>query len=196
MSDLLDEVGWVQQVLVNQNTGFVVDGHMRVAVALKHGQAEVPVTLVDLTDEEEAQVLATLNPLGALAYEDTEARNALLAQTKIEREALRSLTGQFAPSEAPESGLDQTGERDGMERDHTKAIAEGDDSDDEEYDLGAWQDDAYTGEAIKLINFIMTVPEYEDTIDALERIGDREGLETNADVVLWLIDQYRPEAVA
>ena len=33
-----DAVGWVQQVLVNRRTGFVVDGHARVALALSRGE--------------------------------------------------------------------------------------------------------------------------------------------------------------
>lgn len=31
--EVLDRVGWIQQVVVNQRTGFVVDGHLRVALA-------------------------------------------------------------------------------------------------------------------------------------------------------------------
>ena len=37
----LDQVGWVQQVLVNRRTGFVVDGHARVAIALSRGERAV-----------------------------------------------------------------------------------------------------------------------------------------------------------
>ena len=54
----LDTVGWVQQVLVNRVTGHVVDGHARVEEALSRGEQSVPVLYVELTDEEEALVLA------------------------------------------------------------------------------------------------------------------------------------------
>jgi hypothetical protein len=43
LAGALDQVGWVQQVLVNQRSGFVVDGHARVALALSRGEASVPV---------------------------------------------------------------------------------------------------------------------------------------------------------
>jgi hypothetical protein len=33
LAGVLDQVGWVQQVLVNRRSGFVVDGHARVALA-------------------------------------------------------------------------------------------------------------------------------------------------------------------
>jgi len=43
LAGALDAVGWVQQVLVNRPSGFVVDGHARVALALSRGEATVPV---------------------------------------------------------------------------------------------------------------------------------------------------------
>lgn len=48
LAGALDQVGWVQQVLDNQRSGFVVDGHARVALALSRGvalrgEASVPV---------------------------------------------------------------------------------------------------------------------------------------------------------
>jgi hypothetical protein len=43
LAGALDQVGWVQQVPVNRRTGFVVDGHAWVALALTRGEATVPV---------------------------------------------------------------------------------------------------------------------------------------------------------
>ena len=44
----LQEVGWVQQVLVNRTTGHLVDGHLRVELAISRGEPS-PVTYLDLT---------------------------------------------------------------------------------------------------------------------------------------------------
>jgi len=63
LAGALDQVGWVQQVMVNRRTGFVVDGHARVALALRRGEPTVPVLYVDLDANEEALVLATLDPI-------------------------------------------------------------------------------------------------------------------------------------
>ena len=49
---VLSEIGWVQDVIVNKQTGFVVVGHARVALAIKAGE-RVPVVYVDLTEKEE-----------------------------------------------------------------------------------------------------------------------------------------------
>ena len=88
---VLSEVGFVQRVIVNQRSGFVVDGHARVAVAMQENQAEIPVLYVDLTDEEEALILATLDPLGALAGKDDEQLAELLDRVSAEDPAVQAL---------------------------------------------------------------------------------------------------------
>jgi hypothetical protein len=67
LGGLLDKVGWVQDVIVNQRTGHVVDGHLRVSLSISRQEPEIPVVYVDLSPEEEALVLASLDPLAAMA---------------------------------------------------------------------------------------------------------------------------------
>jgi len=78
MSGILDEVGFVQPVVVSQNSGKLLDGHMRVAIAISEGQPSVPVAYVDLSPEDEAMVLATLNPIAALAVPDETQLNEII----------------------------------------------------------------------------------------------------------------------
>jgi DNA modification methylase len=94
----LDTVGWVQQVMVNRRTGFVVDGHARVEEALSRGEASVPVLYVDLSPEEEALVLATLDPIGAMAGRDQARLNELLADIAVDDEGLLALLGSLSPT--------------------------------------------------------------------------------------------------
>lgn len=79
LASVLSRVGWVQQVVVNKRSGFVVDGHLRVALAQERGEPELPVVYVDLDDEEEAIILATFDPIGAMAARDEEVMAGLLA---------------------------------------------------------------------------------------------------------------------
>lgn len=69
MAGVLDKVGWVDEITVNQSTGFVVDGHMRIILAIRRGE-QVPTKYVDLTEEEEQLVLRTFDPIAALAGAD------------------------------------------------------------------------------------------------------------------------------
>jgi hypothetical protein len=77
---VLDKVGWVQRVIVNRTTGHVVDGHLRVASAISNGEPSVPVLYVELSPEEEALVLATLDPISAMAATDNEKLGELIQQ--------------------------------------------------------------------------------------------------------------------
>jgi DNA modification methylase len=104
LAGALDAVGWVQQVLVNRRTGFVVDGHARVALALSRGEPTVPVLYVDLAPDEEALVLATLDPIAAMAGRDDEKLRALLADVAVDDAGLLALLGDLGGHE-PKAGL-------------------------------------------------------------------------------------------
>jgi hypothetical protein len=78
LEGLLSAVGWVQRVIVNRTTGHVVDGHARVALGLRRGEAEIPVLYVELSEAEEAVVLAALDPIGSLAGTDQAMLDGLL----------------------------------------------------------------------------------------------------------------------
>lgn len=72
LSKVLEEVGWVQRIIVNRRTGHVVDGHLRVSLALARGEEKVPVTYVDISEREERLILAVMDPLAAMAGRDQE----------------------------------------------------------------------------------------------------------------------------
>jgi len=92
----LDTVGWVQQVIVNKATGNVVDGHARIEEALSRSEPVVPVLWVDLSPEEEALVLATLDPIAAMAEADDERLRELLAEVAVDDEGLAALLADLA----------------------------------------------------------------------------------------------------
>ena len=91
LAGVMNDVGWVQRVIVNRRTGHLVDGHLRVALAAERHEPTVPVTYVDLSEEEEALVLATLDPIGALAGTDGVALAELLQQITSADEAVQHL---------------------------------------------------------------------------------------------------------
>src|SRR5450759_4699852 len=100
----LNEVGWVQQILVNRQSGHVVDGHARVEEALTRREPTVPVLYVDLDPEEEALVLATLDPISAMATADTAKLEELLAGISVDDAGLLALLGDLAGND-PKTGL-------------------------------------------------------------------------------------------
>ena len=90
LDSVLGEVGWVQSVVINQQTGFLIDGHARVAQAVSRKESSVPVVYVDLSPDEEALVLATLDPIGTMAGAQKEQLTELLAGVQVGDE-LRAL---------------------------------------------------------------------------------------------------------
>ena len=98
LAGALAEVGWVGQVLVNRTTGHVVDGHLRVELAISRAEPSVPVLYVELTEAEEHLVLATLDPLAAMATAEKDALAALLAGLETEDAALARMLADLADS--------------------------------------------------------------------------------------------------
>lgn len=104
LAGALGEVGWVAQVLVNNTTGHIVDGHLRVKLALARHEASVPVTYVELSEQEERLVLASLDPLSAMASAEEDALAALLSTLSSEDAGLAALLADLA-CDLPKAGL-------------------------------------------------------------------------------------------
>jgi len=100
LTGALDEVGWVAPVTVNRTTGRLVDGHARVELALQNGVRSVPVQYVELSEAEEAIVLATLDPISALAGQDAAALDSLLDEIATDNVDLLDLFGQMEEENA------------------------------------------------------------------------------------------------
>ena len=86
-------VGLVQGVIQSARSGHLIDGHQRVLAALKQSEdTSVPYVNVDLTDDEERLVMATFDPISALAVPDdgkvAELLNAMIPATKAIVDAL------------------------------------------------------------------------------------------------------------
>jgi len=96
----LSELGWIDTVLVNRTTGHVVDGHARVEEAISKGEATVPVTYVELSEDEERLALATFDPITAMASADEDKLRVLLGSVTSEDDGLRALLASLAGDSA------------------------------------------------------------------------------------------------
>lgn len=123
LKGILNEIGWVQRVIVNKRTGYVLDGHLRVALAMreKGDEVEIPVIYVDLDENEEASVLSTLDPISALAGADKDKLEELLHDVHLMDSAVTKMISDLAGDvgvvladeespEAPEPQIDKAEE--------------------------------------------------------------------------------------
>ena len=97
MNDILAEVGWVSQVIINRQTGLLLDGHLRVEEALRNDEQSIPVIYVDLAEDEERQLLATLDPLSALIETDDRKLDDLLQKINTNSEHIAMLLDGLQP---------------------------------------------------------------------------------------------------
>lgn len=88
---LLAEIGYADALLVRQLSDgrlILIDGHLRAETT---PEAEVPVLVLDLTEEEADKLLLTLDPLSALAESDSSRIAALLETVRTDDDAVRDL---------------------------------------------------------------------------------------------------------
>jgi DNA modification methylase len=93
---ILAEVGFVDALMVRElpDGGLqIVDGHLRAETT---PDSEVPVLVVDLDEAEADKVLATFDPLAAMAEPDEAQLEALLRGISTDSEALAELLDQLA----------------------------------------------------------------------------------------------------
>ncbi len=91
LSGTLDEIGWIAPVIVNDVTQHVIDGHLRVSLAISKGEPTVPVAYVSLSPEAEKLALATFDPLSAMAATDAEQLSALLQEVSTGDAAVQAM---------------------------------------------------------------------------------------------------------
>lgn len=101
---VLAEVGYADALIARElpdGTLELVDGHLRSETT---PDMEVPVLVTDLTEDEAAKVLATLDPLAAMATADPANLDQLLRDVQTESEAVANMLTELAESNGILSG--------------------------------------------------------------------------------------------
>jgi DNA modification methylase len=108
LRDVIAEVGWAGAVLYNERTKRLIDGHARKEVSA----GKIPVLVGNWSEEQEKKILATLDPLGALAEVEYEKLEALLKEVETESDALAQILEDLAVANGIDSILDGEGDAD------------------------------------------------------------------------------------
>jgi hypothetical protein len=96
MLTLLRTVGWAAPILVSEQTGRIIDGHMRVSLAVRKGVLRVPVDYVELSEEEERKALLYLRRSTQLARIDPVNLEVILNSIETDDDALAAMAASFA----------------------------------------------------------------------------------------------------
>jgi DNA modification methylase len=89
LRDAKKEIGWAGAFLYNERTKRLIDGHLRKKIAKK--RERIPFLVGSWSEEEEAKILATLDPIGMMAQVNKGALEALLGSVRFESSAITSL---------------------------------------------------------------------------------------------------------
>ena len=90
LSGVLSEIGYAGALLARESPDGLrlIDGHLR--AELDPNQV-VPVLVLDLSEDEAGKLLATLDPLSAMATVDQDALLALLGQVSFNDQAVKDM---------------------------------------------------------------------------------------------------------
>ena len=109
------EFGFVEPVVWNERTGFVVGGHQRLKVLLDMGVTEIDCVVVDMEPEREKALNVALNRIqgdwdeGKLAevLADIDASAFDVSFTGFDAEEMDALMNKFYSADAEEDGFDR-----------------------------------------------------------------------------------------
>jgi DNA modification methylase len=93
---VLAEIGYADALLTREVDGqrlMLIDGHLRAETT---PDSIVPVLVLDVTDEEADKILATLDPLAAMAEADSAKLDALLLEVQTSSEGLAAMLTELA----------------------------------------------------------------------------------------------------
>ena len=181
LAKIIQHQGWRNPITVSKRSGFVVKGHGRLAAAMLLKTEKVPVDVQDYKDEasEVADMIAD-NRIAELAEADTDALKGLLLDDVFDDFDL-DLTG-FDAEEINSLLKSQ------MENDH---MLHGQENESTREEIA----EAYANSDVRQILLLYGPEEYELVIEKLESIRRTKQLETNVDVLNYLLDLYEKAEV-
>ncbi len=181
LAKIIKHQGWRNPITVSKRSGFVVKGHGRLAAAMLLKTEKVPVDVQDYKDEasEVADMIAD-NRIAELAEADTDALKGLLLDDVFDNFDL-DLTG-FDAEEINSLLKSQ------MENDH---MLHGQENESTREEIA----EAYANSDVRQILLLYGPEEYELVIEKLESIRRTKQLETNVDVLNYLLDLYEKAEV-
>lgn len=119
LSGVLEDVGVVQNIIINKRTGHLVDGECRYFLAIDSKQEFLPATYVDLSIEEEEKILLTLDETTSLARKNAQIVGDIIKRITTASDSMRDLIDRIARQSHVEIPMSNNGD-------------DGDESEDEE----------------------------------------------------------------
>jgi hypothetical protein len=98
LESALDELGHVGAIVVSQRTRRVLNGHLRVELAIGRDEPTIPVTWIDVDEAEELVVLAFFDQIGEQAEIDAAKLKHTFSQVTAGSDGLQTMLADWAAS--------------------------------------------------------------------------------------------------
>jgi hypothetical protein len=164
------EVGMADACLARElddGSLMLIDGHLRAETA---SEATVPVLILDVDEAEADKILATLDPLAAMAGSDAVRLDELLRSVDTGSEALQDMLAATANA----AGLYNEAQSESQVEPLESKPAD--------------TDRDYASSAIRQIVLVFDQEQYESVVEALGEHAEKFGLSNNTEVVLHLLE--------
>lgn len=169
LTAMLKEVGYVQPIMINQRTGRIVDGHLRVELAKEQNVKTLPVIYIDVDLIEERKLLSTIDPVAAMATIDQEVLNDLLLNISSESQLVNDLW-------------------DSMRREITKEKEQVDwEKGSERYAFTESATERYLTNSVRTITIYIQAEEYTTLLPKMDALVASLELKSYQELILYLI---------
>lgn len=98
VSELIAKHGWLIPLTLNRRTGRLLNGHERKRIAIERGMPLVPVWVVDVPEEDEIEVIASLDTSGSMAKASAAKVAAIMERWKPQSSKLGAMMDRLAKS--------------------------------------------------------------------------------------------------
>jgi DNA modification methylase len=110
MLGVLKSVGIVDTICINETTGHLVDGHLRMVLADRHGIESLPARWIQVSEAEEAEILLTFDWITTLATYDRDNTDALLRMVQTSEPDVQTMLAGMAEAQGLYFGDDSSEE--------------------------------------------------------------------------------------
>jgi hypothetical protein len=197
VGDLIERHGWLRPLVFNSRTGLLIDGHDRREIALAKGLPAVPVWVVDLSEEDEAEVLVALDESARMAGTDAAKLDAVMRKLGESTEAVGALIWDLSKRSGLQDYLDSRPDPEPapsppLASPRAGGEGEGEDQDDEDesgddgpaYEATPTESPAPAASHTRVVSLYLSGETYPEFRSLVERLGPDLGASNDTDVVM------------
>lgn len=176
LQGILAEIGYAGALIAYETPKGLklIDGHLRASTT---PETMVPVLVLDVDDAEAAKLLASLDPLAAMAEADAGALDSLLRDVQTGNQALADMLVDLKDKFVPWVPDDSQAEK-----------AAGNATTYDNHDT-----ERFANSNIKKFEIYCSLEEFETVKSDIEFAKNKSGLESNSEAVLWVLRRYHED---